>query len=75
MPDTQRRGDHRSGSPPVPKMFRGKYLFWSTRSHPLDIFYEMPIFFKWITPWRLPSSLRLKWSGTHRGPCWASSMN
>ena len=47
----------------------------STRSHPLDIFYEMPIVFKWITPWRQPSSLRLKWSGTPRGPCWASSMN
>ena len=36
---------------------------------------KCPFFFKWITPWRLPSSLRLKWSGTHRGPCWASFMN
>jgi len=46
-----------------------------TRSRPLDIVCEMPIVFRWITPWRQPSSLRLKWSGTHRGPCLASSMN
>jgi len=42
-------------------------LLLRTRSHPLDIFCEMPIVFKWITPWRQPNSLRLKWSGTHHG--------